>query len=136
MSNIYEKEFIPGKGYKGICGFCNKEFYGKADKKYHSPCKIAFNNQKASKRNASIKDLKAVLIKNDEVLRDYYESKGNSSFIAVSDLISSGFNSKHYTSTLKLNDGSVYYVINKYAYTISENRKNVQIEKLINLKSK
>jgi hypothetical protein len=136
MSNIYEREFIPGKGYKGICGFCNKEFYGKADKKYHSPCKIAFNNQKASKRNASIKKIKRVLIKNDVVLRDYYESKGNSSFIAVSDLISSGFNSKYYTSTVKLSDGSIYNVINKYAYMISENKKNIQIEKLINLKSK
>ncbi|MBK6834793.1 MAG: hypothetical protein IPG89_11175 [Bacteroidetes bacterium] len=136
MISIYEKEFIPGKGYKGICGFCNKEFYGKADKKYHSPCKIAFNNQKASKRNASIKDIKAVLIKNDEVLMDYYQSKGNSSFIAVSDLISSGFNSKHYTSTVKLSDGSVYYVINRYAYKTSENKKNVQIEKINNLKSK
>jgi hypothetical protein len=135
MDNVNNKEFIPGRGYKGICEFCGYVFFGKADKKYHPACKVAHNNQKAAMRNKDFKELRYFIIKNDEILEEFY-LKGNYLFLTKRDLIEKGFKSSIYTSQVKLKDGTIYYVINKYAYTINKENNEVKIELVKILKQK
>ena len=115
----YLKPFIPGKGYRGICKFCGEEFYGRLNKLYHYECKIALNNQKASKVNRSIDPLKRVIIKNDRILKSFYYDSLDQKGVEIDVLIKHGFESKVFTGVFE-DDGHTYDRINKYAYTLDK----------------
>jgi hypothetical protein len=133
--NYYDKPFVPGKGYRGICKFCGEEFYGRLNKMYHYQCKVAFNNQKASKVNRSIDPLKRVIIKNDRILRSHFYDSLEQDGVEMNLLIKQGFQSKVFTGSFVF-EGETYYRINKYAYTINENSRKIMIISLHALKIK
>jgi hypothetical protein len=131
----YLKPFIPGKGYRGICIFCGEEFYGRLNKLYHYECKIALNNQKASKVNRSIDPLKRVIIKNDRILKSFYYDSLDQKGLEIDVLIKHGFESKVFTGVFE-DDGHTYYRINKFVYTIDESTRKVLISSFLSLKIK
>lgn len=131
----YLKSFIPGKGYRGICKFCEEEFYGRLNKLYHYECKIAHNNQKASKVNRSFNPLKKTLIKNDRILRSYMYTSLSENGIDMNLLLKQGFESKVFTGVF-LGDDCTYYRINKYAYTLDKIPGKLFISTLSELKLK
>ena len=105
----YLKPFIPGKGYRGICKFCGEEFYGRFNKLYHYECKIALNNQKASKVNRSFNPLKKTLVKNDRLLRSHMYASLSENGIDMNLLLKQGFESKVFTGVF-LVDGYTYWI--------------------------
>ena len=131
----YLKPFIPGKGYRGICKFCEEEFYGRLNKLYHYECKIALNNQKASKVNRSFNPLKKTLIKNDRILRSYMYTSLSENGIDMNLLLKQGFESKVFTGVFLVDD-CTYYRINKYAYTLDKIPGKLFISTLSELKLK
>ena len=100
----YLKPFIPGKGSRGICKFCEEEFYGRLNKLYHYECKIALNNQKASKVNQSFNPLKKTLVKNDRMLRSYMYTSLSENGIDMNLLLKQGFESKVFTGVFLVDD--------------------------------
>lgn len=131
----YLKPFIPGKGYRGICKFCEEEFYGRLNKLYHYECKIALNNQKASKVNRSFNTLKKTLVKNDRMLRSYMYTSLSENGIDMNLLLKQGFESKVFTGVFLVDD-CTYYRINKYAYTLDKIPGKLFISTLSELKLK
>jgi hypothetical protein len=131
----YLKPFIPGKGYRGICKFCGEEFYGRLNKLYHYECKIALNNQKASKINRSINPLKKVILKNDMVLRSNYFDDLDQNGFHMDKLIKQGFVFNKFTSVLKY-ENQTYRRINKFVYSINQNTSRVTITTFISLNKK
>ena len=131
----YLKSFIPGKGYRGICKFCEEEFYGRLNKLYHYECKIALNNQKASKVNRSFNTLKKTLVKNDRILRSYMYTSLSENGIDMNLLLKQGFESKVFTGVFLVDD-CTYYRINKYAYTLDKIPGKLFISTLSELKLK
>ena len=131
----YLKPFIPGKGYRGICKFCGEEFYGRLNKLYHYECKIALNNQKASKINRSINPLKKVILKNDMVLRSNYFDDLDQNGFHMDKLIEQGFVFNKFTSVLKY-ENQTYRRINKFVYSINQNTSRVTITTFISLNKK
>ena len=129
------KSFIPGKGYRGICKFCEEEFYGRLNKLYHYECKIALNNQKASKVNRSFNPLKKTLVKNDRILRSYMYTSLSENGIDMNLLLKEGFESKVFTGVFLVDD-CTYYRINKYAYTLDKIPGKLLISTLSALKLK
>jgi hypothetical protein len=131
----YNKKYFPGKGYKGICSFCNEFFYGRLNKKYHKACKIANSNQKASRLNKEISPIKNQIIKNDHILKKYYFVSKNENGIHKNILYREGFDTTIFTSMYPLNENE-YYRINKYAYYKIKETNKIIIVPFIQLKIK
>ena len=134
MKNLYDKIFIPGKGYKGYCPVCSLAFYGKADKKYHYECKVAKNNQNAAERNGKIKTIISAIKKNEKILQKYYWSSEGQDGLEREVLIAAGLDFTLSTRQVYFSDGWVFYINNQYAYGFYNNRGKVKIVKTEELK--
>lgn len=124
-----EKKYIRGKGYMGICPVCGEPFIGKYDKLYHPECKIALNNQIASKRNKLINSLKRKLIINDEALKRFHSTSRFDNGVPFYDLKSVEFVTSIFSAILKSKDDFTYYIINEYAYRVDNENKKIHIVK-------
>jgi hypothetical protein len=131
----YNKQFTPGMGYLGVCKFCGREFYGRLNKLYHYECKVAYNNQKASKINRSINPLKKVILKNDMVLRSNYFDDLDQNGFHMDKLIKQGFVFNKFTSVLN-HENQTYRRINKFVYSINQNTGKVTITTFSSLNKK
>jgi hypothetical protein len=105
------------------------------NKLYHYECKIALNNQKASKINRSINPLKKVILKNDMVLRSNYFDDLDQNGFHMDKLIEQGFVFNKFTSVLKY-ENQTYRRINKFVYSINQNTSRVTITTFISLNKK
>ena len=136
MSNhYYNKPYKPGRGYFGICKFCGEGFYGRLNKLYHYECKVAFNNQKASKVNRSFNPLKAVILKNDKILRSNSFDSIDQNGVDKTSLIKQGIDFNVFTSIIKYRD-LTYYRMNKFVYSINPTSGKINISHYISLKYK
>lgn len=80
-----DKEFIPGLGYKQVCGNenCSKpDFYSiRYDAQFCSDkCRTAFNNAKNKARRAFERQIIKDISRNDRILKQLYQIHGNSIF--------------------------------------------------------
>lgn len=127
MTNIYNKDYFPGKGYKGFCAWCNQVLYGKADKKYHPECKIAQANEKAAIKRLKIKNLMASIQKLDAMLETHYLTSYHNNGIDRTELKEKGFDFGVFTQKITLDNGWRYFKINQFAYTLDRYPQKVSI---------
>ncbi len=127
MDNIYNKEYFPGKGYKGYCPVCKLPFYGKANKKYHPDCKIAYNNQKASEKNAEIKDIKNAIQKADNILQSFRYRSMKEKGVPIEDLKNAGFDFTLFTGKQTLSNGWEFYSMNIFVFCFNRYKGKVFI---------
>ena len=133
MDNIYNKEYYPGKGYKGYCPVCELPFYGKADKKYHSDCKVAFNNQKAAEKNAEIKDIKNAIQKADTILKSFRLRSIRENGIPIEALSNVGFDFNLHTRNRIFKNGWIFYYMNIFAFCLNRYKTKVFITRISQL---
>ncbi|HBS88191.1 MAG: hypothetical protein A2W91_05045 [Bacteroidetes bacterium GWF2_38_335] len=119
MTPVFDK--ATGK-YKITCKFCKTEFLGRLNQKYHPKCKIAANNQIASKNNAKIKSETNGLKKNNRILSDLLlkmdKSHGELIQIAQNEILRLGFDFKAPYRFIKKDDNTQWYVIGPFHYRV------------------
>lgn len=95
------------------CLECNRELFGRVDKKFCSDqCRNSYNNKQKRSDNNYIRNVNNTLRKNHRVLTALL--KGDKASAKKEKLLSLGLNFDFYTNTYQTKDGRTYY----YCYDV------------------
>lgn len=101
---------------KRHCLFCNKEFEGRADKKFCDPyCKSSYHYDKRQKRTGSFYAMVDNQLKtNRRILKNF--NKAGKAVIRSKVLIDLGFNPKYFTHYWKNTKGDIYLFVYEFGF--------------------
>ncbi|WP_379090685.1 hypothetical protein [Pedobacter sp. UC225_65] len=109
------------------CGHCDKELFGRSDKKY---CNDTCRNKANSFRRKRIKwdepkhvyQISRDLLRNRRIMADTHAWEGDPKFLTRGQMLDKGFNFDFYTNILETKKGRYYYCY-EYGYKELENGK-------------
>ena len=115
---LMEKETIN----QPICRECGDKIKGRADKLFcNDSCRSAFNNRRNRTEVDPLRTINKVLSKNRKILKEAYETSGDSETIPLRRLENKGFVFNFYTHIEEPMTGSCYRYCYDFGYAEAKN---------------
>lgn len=103
------------------CRTCNKELFGRIDKKFcDDHCRAAYNNRLKNDSRV-VKDINAALRRNRKILKSLVPVQAHNVIVSYRKLSETGFNFMYHTHTYVNKRGTSFFFCYEYGYIPLEN---------------
>lgn len=110
------------------CLECGDHLRGRADQKFCcDACRNAYNNKKAGKSTAYMRQINRILKKNYTVLKNLNHNDKSTTYKNV--MLNHGFNFNYFTNIYKTKTGRIYYFCYDQGFSALGNNKFVLVKK-------